>query len=76
MAGVTIRPATDVPAIARIWREGWPDGHEGHVPAEWHCCVAPTPGTLKPLAFGSDHQGEFVERDGQPPARWFLYRQS
>jgi ribosomal protein S18 acetylase RimI-like enzyme len=22
----------DVPAIARIWREGWVDGHEGHVP--------------------------------------------
>jgi EmrB/QacA subfamily drug resistance transporter len=32
---VTIRPAAaaDVPAIARIWLEGWPDGHEGHVPA-------------------------------------------
>jgi ribosomal protein S18 acetylase RimI-like enzyme len=29
-----LRPATvaDAPAIARIWREGWPDGHEGHVP--------------------------------------------
>ena len=29
-----LRPATaaDVPAIARIWREGWADGHEGHVP--------------------------------------------
>jgi ribosomal protein S18 acetylase RimI-like enzyme len=36
MSDVTIRPATDtdVPAIARIWREGWPDGHEGLVPAE------------------------------------------
>jgi ribosomal protein S18 acetylase RimI-like enzyme len=36
MSDVTIRPATaaDAPAIARIWREGWPDGHEGHVPAE------------------------------------------
>ncbi|HEV3497743.1 MAG TPA: GNAT family N-acetyltransferase, partial [Actinomycetes bacterium] len=35
MPGVTIRPATvaDVPEVARIWREGWPDGHEGHVPA-------------------------------------------
>jgi ribosomal protein S18 acetylase RimI-like enzyme len=34
MAGVTIRPATpaDIPAIGRIWREGWPDGHDGHVP--------------------------------------------
>ena len=34
MTGVAVRPATvaDVPAIARIWREGWPDGHEGHVP--------------------------------------------
>ncbi len=29
-----LRPATvaDVPTIARIWREGWPDGHQGHVP--------------------------------------------
>jgi ribosomal protein S18 acetylase RimI-like enzyme len=36
MSEVTIRPATDadVPAVTRIWREGWPDGHEGHVPAE------------------------------------------
>jgi len=34
VTGVTVRPATaaDVPAIARIWREGWADGHEGHVP--------------------------------------------
>jgi ribosomal protein S18 acetylase RimI-like enzyme len=31
---MVLRPAiiTDAPAIARIWREGWPDGHEGHVP--------------------------------------------
>jgi ribosomal protein S18 acetylase RimI-like enzyme len=31
---MTVRPATaaDVPAIARIWREGWADGHQGHVP--------------------------------------------
>jgi ribosomal protein S18 acetylase RimI-like enzyme len=29
-----LRPAvaTDVPAVARIWREGWRDGHLGHVP--------------------------------------------
>ena len=35
MTGVAIRPATaaDATAIARIWREGWADGHEGHVPA-------------------------------------------
>ena len=34
MTAVTLRPATaaDVPAIARIWREGWADGHAGHVP--------------------------------------------
>jgi EmrB/QacA subfamily drug resistance transporter len=33
--GVTVRPAAaaDVPAIARIWRQGWVDGHQGHVPA-------------------------------------------
>jgi ribosomal protein S18 acetylase RimI-like enzyme len=31
---MVLRPAiiTDAPAIARIWREGWPDGHESHVP--------------------------------------------
>jgi ribosomal protein S18 acetylase RimI-like enzyme len=35
MTGVTLRPAAaaDVPTIARVWREGWTDGHEGHVPA-------------------------------------------
>ncbi|WP_156224914.1 GNAT family N-acetyltransferase [Pseudactinotalea suaedae] len=29
-----LRPATaaDVDAVARIWGEGWPDGHLGHVP--------------------------------------------
>ena len=34
MTAVTLRlaTATDVPAIARIWREGWADGHAGHVP--------------------------------------------
>jgi hypothetical protein len=33
-SGVALRPAAaaDVPAIARIWREGWVDGHQGHVP--------------------------------------------
>jgi ribosomal protein S18 acetylase RimI-like enzyme len=31
---LALRPATaaDVPAIARIWRQGWADGHQGHVP--------------------------------------------
>ena len=35
MTGVRLRPATaaDLAVIARIWREGWVDGHEGHVPA-------------------------------------------
>ena len=34
MTGVNLRPAAvdDVPAIVRIWGEGWVDGHEGHVP--------------------------------------------
>ncbi len=34
MSGVTLRPATvaDAAPIARIWREGWADGHEGRVP--------------------------------------------
>jgi ribosomal protein S18 acetylase RimI-like enzyme len=35
VTGVRLRPATaaDLAVIARIWREGWVDGHEGHVPA-------------------------------------------
>jgi ribosomal protein S18 acetylase RimI-like enzyme len=35
VTGVRLRPATaaDLAAIVRIWREGWVDGHEGHVPA-------------------------------------------
>ena len=35
MTGVWLRPATvaDLAVLARIWREGWVDGHEGHVPA-------------------------------------------
>jgi ribosomal protein S18 acetylase RimI-like enzyme len=34
MTGVSLRRAAvdDATAIARIWREGWADGHEGHVP--------------------------------------------
>jgi ribosomal protein S18 acetylase RimI-like enzyme len=34
VTGVRLRPATvaDVSAIARIWSEGWADGHAGHVP--------------------------------------------
>jgi GNAT superfamily N-acetyltransferase len=36
MTEVALRPATpaDADAVARIWREGWRDGHLGHVPAE------------------------------------------
>ncbi|GAB3417405.1 GNAT family N-acetyltransferase [Flindersiella endophytica] len=35
-AQVTLRPAGsgDSPAVARIWHDGWPDGHLGHVPDE------------------------------------------
>jgi ribosomal protein S18 acetylase RimI-like enzyme len=34
MTGVRLRTATaaDLAAVVRIWREGWADGHEGHVP--------------------------------------------
>ena len=34
MTGVRLRPATDadLAAVTHIWREGWADGHEGHVP--------------------------------------------
>ena len=34
MTAVRLRPATaaDATAIASIWREGWVDGHAGHVP--------------------------------------------
>ena len=35
MTEVEVRPATpaDAGAVARIWLEGWRDGHLGHVPA-------------------------------------------
>ena len=34
MTGVRLRSATvaDLPAITRIWRQGWADGHAGQVP--------------------------------------------
>jgi GNAT superfamily N-acetyltransferase len=34
MTGMAIRQATldDAAAVAQIWREGWDDGHSGHVP--------------------------------------------
>jgi hypothetical protein len=34
MTGFALRPATadDAAAVAQIWREGWSDGHRGHVP--------------------------------------------
>jgi GNAT superfamily N-acetyltransferase len=34
MTGLALRPATadDAAAVAQIWREGWSDGHRGHVP--------------------------------------------
>ncbi|AKU15862.1 GNAT family N-acetyltransferase [Luteipulveratus mongoliensis] len=36
MTGTVLRPAqdTDAAAVAEIWREGWVDGHSGHVPDE------------------------------------------
>ena len=36
MTGPVLRPATfdDVEAIARLWHDGWRDGHLGHVPPE------------------------------------------
>lgn len=35
-AAVRIRPATaaDAPSVGAIWRDGWRDGHLGHVPEE------------------------------------------
>jgi GNAT superfamily N-acetyltransferase len=35
-AAVSLRPARpqDAPAVAAIWRDGWRDGHLGHVPDE------------------------------------------
>ena len=36
--GPILRPATpdDVEAIARLWHDGWRDGHLGHVPGALH----------------------------------------
>jgi ribosomal protein S18 acetylase RimI-like enzyme len=29
--------AEDVETVARLWRAGWLDAHDGHVPADLHC---------------------------------------
>jgi ribosomal protein S18 acetylase RimI-like enzyme len=44
MTGVSLRRAAadDATAIARIWREGWADGHAGHVPEALAAARTPT----------------------------------
>jgi GNAT superfamily N-acetyltransferase len=43
MPGITLRPARpgDAEAVATIWRDGWRDGHLGHVPAALHAVHTP-----------------------------------
>ena len=64
MTGVTVRPATaaDVPAIARIWREGWADGHQGQVPAA--LAAERTPASFDQRALERISQAWVAETDG------------
>jgi GNAT superfamily N-acetyltransferase len=43
MPDITLRPARpgDAEAVATIWRDGWRDGHLGHVPAALHAVRTP-----------------------------------
>jgi hypothetical protein len=50
VSGLVVRPATraDLEEVARIWHEGWADGHAGHVPAA--LVAERTPGSFGPRA--------------------------
>jgi ribosomal protein S18 acetylase RimI-like enzyme len=64
VTGVRLRPAAaaDVAAIAPIWREGWVDGHEGHVP---EALVAErTPASFDQRALERVGRTWVAERDG------------
>jgi ribosomal protein S18 acetylase RimI-like enzyme len=63
--GVTVRPAAaaDLAAIARIWREGWADGHEGHVPEA--LVAGRTPASFDERARERVDQTWVAERDGE-----------
>src|SRR3954447_6088324 len=56
MTEVALRPATsaDADAVAQIWREGWHDGHLGHVPAA--LVAVRTPGSF--LQRAADRVGD------------------
>jgi len=64
VTGVTVRPAAaaDVPAIARIWREGWADGHQGQVPAA--LAAERTPASFDQRALERISQAWVAETDG------------
>ncbi|MEV1132292.1 GNAT family N-acetyltransferase [Agromyces sp. NPDC049794] len=64
LIGPRIRTATpaDVPAIARIWHEGWADGHAGHVPEELY--RHRTAETYPPRVLERIGQTWLAERDG------------
>jgi ribosomal protein S18 acetylase RimI-like enzyme len=60
-----IRPAEerDVPAVARVWRAGWIDGHVGHVPEE--LLEARTEGYFAETAVAMVGSTLVAEEDGQ-----------
>ena len=62
--GLVVRPATaaDVDAVARIWHEGWADGHAGHVPAA--LVAERTPGSFGPRALERVDRTWVAERGG------------
>ena len=64
VSGLVVRPATaaDLDAVARIWHEGWADGHAGHVPAA--LVAERTPGSFGPRALERVDRTWVAERGG------------
>ncbi|HEY6708462.1 MAG TPA: GNAT family N-acetyltransferase [Actinomycetota bacterium] len=64
VSGLAVRPATaaDLDAVARIWHEGWADGHAGHVPAA--LVAERTPGSFGPRALERVDRTWVAERGG------------
>jgi hypothetical protein len=69
MRGPVLRPARsdDVVAVAAIWREGWADGHVGHVPAGLVAIRTPESFVTRAwlaVATGNARARRFYERQG------------
>ena len=65
MTSRPIRPAraTDAPAVAAIWEQGWYDGHLGNVPEA--LAAAPTPESFRTRAAERVAETTVAELDGQ-----------